>query len=165
MKTILIIPCFLLFSSIVFSQTKEDEKRVLAVLQKMHDAWVEHDYSYSKYDVFDDSAVLINPVGMVWKTKSEITNGLQFLGEVRFRYLTIIKDTVLSIRFLAPTVALVTANSIHEINEDFMMPDGSKGGTKGEISEGIYSYTFTNKDGKWRITSMHITHAMLQGQK
>src|SRR5947209_5103881 len=156
MKIVLLTISCMLFYSALWSQTSNEEKQVRTVLQKMHAAWEEHDYSYSKYDIFDDSAILINPVGE-YKSKFEITKVLQFLGEARFKYETIVKDTILNIRFLAPTVALVTAIGAGRWNQDFNMPDGSPGGTKGVISEAIYSYTFIRENSKWKITSMHIS--------
>src|SRR6187399_1268234 len=55
-----------------FSQTLQDEKDIHALFDKMSEAWSAGDYGYTKYDVLDDSAILINPVGMYWKNKNEI---------------------------------------------------------------------------------------------
>ena len=159
MKWFQFLFAFLLLSPCALSQTKDDEKQVRSILRKMHEAWDEHDYAYTKYDIFDDSAILINPVGMVLKNKNEITGSLQFLGEARFKYLKIIKDSVLSFRFLSPTVAFVVAETSDVVTQDFSMPGGAPGGKEGEISRGIFSYSFTKRNGNWKIISMQVTHA------
>jgi ketosteroid isomerase-like protein len=67
-KPVLVI-CFCTLKSIAQSS---DEK-VRAVIQKAEDAWNAHDYSFTgKYDIYAEDAVLVNPVGMYWKNRSQI---------------------------------------------------------------------------------------------
>src|SRR3954452_5088766 len=99
-KILLLICCSLIFSALL-SQTADDEKAIHTVFDKMQQAWAAHDYAYTQYDILDSSAILINPVGMYWKNKAEITKGLQYLGEVRFKFFKTIEDSIGSIRFLS----------------------------------------------------------------
>lgn len=141
-----------------FCQTPQDKKDIYNLFNKMSEAWEAGDYGYTKYDILDDSAVLINPVGMYWKNKEEITKGLQYLGEVRFKYLKFTEGKMLSLRFLSPTVALAIAWGKDVVTEDFTMPDEATVIKKGEESEGIEVCTLIKKENKWKITSMNVTH-------
>lgn len=130
------------------------------MFDKMNEAWSAQDYGYTKYDILDDSAVLINPVGMYWKNKEEIIKGLQYLGEVRFKYLKFTEQKILSVRFLSPTAALVIAWGKDVVTEDFTMPGEEMVTKKGEENEGFQACTLMKKENKWKITSMNVTHVV-----
>lgn len=157
MKKFTIILFTLLLSFSLWAQNANDEKEIKDILDKMDQSWAAHDYAYSKLDVFDDNAIVINPVGMVWKNKGEITSALQFLGEVRFKYSKGNKSDITLMRFLSSKVALVVQHNGDEVIQDFKMPDGSPGGHAGDINEGMASYTFVKNGPTWKITSMQIT--------
>jgi hypothetical protein len=54
-------------------------------------------------------------------------------------------------------VALVIVHSLDRTEQDYNLPDGSKGGSKGDVTEGMYTYTLAKTGSDWKITSMHIT--------
>jgi len=139
-----------------FSQTLQDEKDIHALFDKMSEAWSAGDYGYTKYDVLDDSAILINPVGMYWKNKNEIIKGLQYLGEVRFKYLKFTESKTLSLRFLSSTVALAVIYSKDVVTEDFTMPGEKKVTKKGTVSEGFETHTLIKKNNKWKLASLNV---------
>lgn len=140
-----------------FSQMSTDEKEVRAAIQKMEDAYNAHDFSFSgKYDLLTSDAYFINPVGMYWKNKSEIIKAVTVLGEIRLKHESV-KYIIKQIQFLAPSVALVVVYGDGRVVEDYNFPDGSKGGTKGDINKAMYSFTLTKKDTGWKIASMQIT--------
>ncbi len=157
MKSFTLFTCTIFIYSIAYSQTSNDEKEVRSVIQKMEDTWNAHDYSFSgKYDIFDPNAVLINPVGMYWKNRTAIVKAIQALGAMRFKYESTKYDNVV-VRFLAPTVALVTIKSADKVDQDYDMPDGSKGRSKGESGEGLTGLTLVKKSNDWKITSLQVT--------
>ena len=158
MKGIVFLLCSSLFCSIAFSQSRDDEKEIRNVFEKMHHSWIARDYAYLKYDLLDADAMLINPVGNYWRNKAEIANSLIFLGDIRFKYMTIVKDSILSIRFLAPSVGLVIVDVADRVDEDFSMPGSSAIEKKGDISEGIQSYTLVKRNDGWKITFITVTH-------
>ena len=156
-KISLLICCSLIFSALL-SQTADDEKAIHIVFDKMQQTWAANDYGYTKYNILDPNAILINPVGMYWKNKVEITKGLQYLGEVRFKYFKTIEDSIVSIRFLSPSVALVILHGIEEVEQDFTMPGETNANKKGERSEGWRTYTLIKGNDSWKITSITVTH-------
>ena len=134
-----------------------DEEKVRALIQKAEDAWNAHDYSYSgQYDIFMSDAVLVNPVGMYWKNKTEILKGIQQFGSIIFKNETS-KYKIKDIRFLAPDVALVIVHSTDRVDQDYKLPDGTKGGSKGDVTEAMYTYTLLERNKNWKISSLHIT--------
>ena len=134
-----------------------DEVKVRAVIQKAEDAWNAHDYSYAgKYDIYTTDAVLVNPVGMYWKNKSQILSGIKQFGSMMFQYEST-KYNIKNIHFLAPAVALVIVHSVDKVEQDFNLPNGKKGGTKGDINEAMYTYTPVKKDENWKIASLQVT--------
>ena len=123
----------------------------------MEDAWNVHDYSYiGKYDIYDAKAVLINPVGMYWKNRTEIMKGIQTFGNTRLRYETT-KYNKVNVRFLAPAVALATIQSTETVTQDFNNPDGTKARSRGDTVESVSSLTFVKKNNAWKIASEQIT--------
>ena len=140
-----------------FSQTPADENNIRAIFNKMQQAWAANDYGYTKYDILDPNAILINPIGMYWKNKVEITKGLQYLGEVRFKYFKTIEDSIVSIRFLSPSPALVILHGIEGVEQDFTMPGDTAVNKKGERSEGWQTYTLIKGNEGWKITSITVT--------
>ena len=157
MKVFTWLTCAIFICSVAYSQISSDEQKVRSVIQKMEDAWNAHDYSFSgKYDIFDQNAVLINPVGMYWINKTEIIQAMQAFGAIRFKYESAKYDKV-DIRFLAPSIALVIIKSSGKVNEDFNMPDGSKGRSKGETGYDLMGLTLVKKNNDWKITSLQVT--------
>lgn len=144
-------------ASEAFCQTAEDEKEVRLTIQKMEDSFNAHDYSFAgKYDLLTSDAFFINPVGMYWKNKSEIVKALAVLGEIRLKHESV-KLNIKQIQFLAPTVAVVVAYGDGRVEDDYSFPDGSKGGSKGDATKGVYSYTLIKIHSTWKIKSMQIT--------
>jgi uncharacterized protein (TIGR02246 family) len=152
--SLLLLICFCTVKSVAQSA---DEKGVRAVIQKAENAWNAHDYSFSgTYDIYADDAVLVNPVGMYWKNRSQIMGGMQRFGSMMFKH-TSTKYNIKNIRFLAPAVASVIVHSIDRVNQDYNLPDGRKGGSKGDVTEAMYTYTLVKKDGNWKIAALQIT--------
>ncbi len=139
-----------------WAQTPADEKDIRAVVQNMEDAWNAHDYSYSGKNDMYDNAVLINPVGMYWKNKTEIIKGIQTFGNTRLKYETI-KYNKVDVRFLAPTVSLATIQSTETVTQDYNNPDGTKARSKGDAVESISSFTLVKKSDAWKIYSEQVT--------
>jgi uncharacterized protein (TIGR02246 family) len=134
-----------------------DEEKVRTVIQKAEDAWNADDYSFTgKYDIYAEDAVLVNPVGMYWKTRSQIVGGIQRFGPTMFQH-TSTKYNIKNIRFLAPAVALVVVHSIDRVEQDYNLPNGAKGGSKGNVTEGMSTYTLVKKDGNWKIAALQVT--------
>ena len=152
----LVASCFIIGAQ-VHAQNSSDENAVRVVFQKMNDAWKAHDYGYAHDDILDDNAVLINPIGMYWKGKAEISKALQYLGEIRFKYEKPLEDSILSIRFLSPSSALVVRHSVGEIIQDFTMPGETEMTKKGERAEGFQTFTLMKQNTTWEITSITIT--------
>ncbi|MEP7232070.1 MAG: SgcJ/EcaC family oxidoreductase [Ginsengibacter sp.] len=159
MKLLFLLACCFIGAQ-VNAQNSGDENAVRVVFQKMSDAWKAHDYGYTHDDILDDNAVLINPIGIYWKSKTEITKALQFLGEVRFKYEKPIEDSILSVRFLSPSSALVVIHSMDEIIQDFTMPGETNVTKKGEREEGLHTFTLVKQNATWRITSITATEVV-----
>ena len=158
MKSIVLAILSTLITSALFCQTATDEKEVKAVIQKAEDAYNAHDFSFAgKYDILISDAVLINPVGMYWKNREEIIKGTQFIGAIRLKYESA-KYYIKDVRFFSPIVALVVMHSVGKVEQDYNYPDGSKGGTKGDITEGMYTITLVKQGTNWKIASMQVTH-------
>lgn len=158
MKSVVLVLLSALTTSAVFSQNAIDEKEVRAVIQKAEDAYNAHDFSYAgQYDIFTPDAVLINPVGMYWKNRAEIIKGTQVIGAIRLKYESA-KYNIKGLRFLSPTVALVVMHSIGKVEQDYNFPDGTKGGSKGDTTEGMYLFTLVKQEKGWKIASMQVTH-------
>jgi uncharacterized protein (TIGR02246 family) len=148
-----------------FAQTSADEKAVRAVIQKMDDAWNAHDYTYSgKYAIYTPDAVMINPVGMYWRSRAEIIKAHQVFGETMFRYSSSRSQPV-DIRFLVPTVALVTIKAQYVVQEDHNLPDGSKAGSKGDTGYNMVTAVLTRKNDSWKIASLQVTELNQAVQK
>lgn len=146
--------CFLQLKS--FGQSA-DEIAIRNVFKQKEEAWAAQDYAFTKYDVLDDSAFVINPVGMYWKNKTEIMKGLQYLAEVRFKYMKHIETKIVSIRFLSPSVALAIVWSKNEVIKDFTMPGEKAVTKKGQQFEGYQTETLIKRDNKWKISSTTVT--------
>jgi uncharacterized protein (TIGR02246 family) len=158
MKSFVLFLLTMLIASVVFSQSATDEKEVRALIQKAEDAYNAHDYSYAgQYDILAPNAVLINPVGMYWKNRDEIIKGTQIIGAIRLKYESA-KYNIKDLRFLSPTVALVVMHSIGKVEQDYNFPDGTKGGAKGDTTEGMYTFTLIKQGAGWKIASMQVTH-------
>jgi hypothetical protein len=124
----------------------------------MEDSYNLHDYNFTgKFDILTEDVFVINPVGMYWKNKAQVVEALQILGNIRLKYESV-KYSFKDIRVLTSVVAVAVVFANGVVNEDYNFPDGSKGGSKGDITDGIYSFTLTKKSGAWKISSMHITH-------
>jgi uncharacterized protein (TIGR02246 family) len=157
MRTIRFTLALLLICSLSFAQSATDEKAVRAVIQTMDDAWNAHDYTYSgKYDIYDQNALMINPVGMYWKNKGEIVKAHQVFGETMFKY-TSSKSEIVDLRFLAPTVAVAIVRAQHRVEQDYNLPSGEKAGSKGDTNEVMLSVVFTKKNEAWKIASLQVT--------
>ena len=151
MKTIALLTFSLFLSCTTFAQSAQDELDVRAVIKTMETAWNAHDYSFTgKNDIFDPNAALINPVGMYWKNKAEILKAMQVFGETRFKF-TSTKYNIKAVKFLAPTVALVTMSAKDVVEQD------SPVGKKGDSSEGMYFITLVKGGNGWKITSLQVT--------
>ena len=158
MKSVFLVLLPVLMTSAVFSQDYLDEKKVKAVIQKAEDSYNAHDFSYAgQYDFLTSDAVFINPVGIYWKNRAEIIKGTQAIGAIRLKYESA-KYNIKGLRFLAPTVALVVMHSIGKVEQDYNFPDGTKGGSKGDTTEGMYLFTLIKQGKIWKITSMQVTH-------
>ena len=151
MKTIALLTFLLFLSCTIFAQSAQDELDVRAVIKTMETAWNAHDYSFTgKNDIFDPNAALINPVGMYWKNKAEILKAMQVFGETRFKF-TSTQYNIKSVKFLAPTVALVTMSAKDVVEQD------SPVGKKGDSSEGMYFISLLKGGNGWKITSLQVT--------
>ena len=158
MKSVFLVLLPVLITSAVFSQNYLDEKKVKAVIQKAEDSYNAHDFSYAgQYDFLTSDAVFINPVGIYWKNRAEIIKGTQAIGAIRLKYESA-KYNIKGLRFLATTVALVVMHSIGKVEQDYNFPDGTKGGSKGDTTEGMYLFTLIKQGKSWKITSMQVTH-------
>ena len=158
MKSVFLVLLPVLMTSAVFSQNYLDEKKVKAVIQKAEDSYNAHDFSYAgQYDFLTSDAVFINPVGIYWKNRAEIIKGTQAIGAIRLKYESA-KYNIKGLRFLAPTVALVVMHSIGKVEQDYNFPDGTKGGSKGDTTEGMYLFTLIKQGKSWKITSMQVTN-------
>lgn len=142
----------------VSGQATDEENEIRAVIQKMEDSYNVHDYAFTgKFDILTEEVFVINPVGMYWKNKAQVIAALQVLGNIRLKYESV-KYAFKNIRLLSSTVAVAVVYANGIVNEDYNFPDGSKGGSKGDTTDGIYSFTLTKKSGAWKISSMHISH-------
>jgi uncharacterized protein (TIGR02246 family) len=157
MKPICLMLALLLIWSIGFAQSAADEKAVRAVIQKMDDAWNAHDYTYSgKYDIYEQNAIMINPVGMYWKNKGEIVKAHQVFGETMFKH-TSSKGEILDIRFLAPAIAMAVVRAQYRVEKDHNLPSGEKAGSRGDTSHSMLHVVLTKKNEAWKITSTQVT--------
>ena len=158
MKSIILVSLTALMTSAAFAQNATDEKEIRSVIQKAEDAYNAHDYSYAgQYDIFTPDAVLINPVGMYWKNREEIIKGTQAIGAIRLKYESA-KYNIKDLRFLSATVALVAMHNIGKVEQDYNFPDGTKGGSKGDTTEGMYLFILVKQGATWKIASMQVTH-------
>ncbi|MEO8862107.1 MAG: SgcJ/EcaC family oxidoreductase [Ginsengibacter sp.] len=160
MKLLFLLACCFIIGAQAFAQSSSDENAVRAVFQKMSDAWKAHDYGYTHDDILDENAVFINPVGVYFKSKAAITKVMQYVGVVRFKYEKPLQDSILSIRFLSPSSALVVHHSVAEIIQDFTMPGETNITKKGERDDNFQTYTLVNQNGTWRITSITATEVV-----
>jgi uncharacterized protein (TIGR02246 family) len=164
MKTIIISFVLLFIYHLGFAQSATDEKAVRAVIQTMEDAWNAHDFNYSgQYDIFDQHAILINPVGMYWKNKAEIVKAHQVFGEMMFKH-TSTKNQQVDVRFLAPTVALAAVKVQYRIEQDHNLPNGQKAGSKGDTNQSMLSIVLTKKNESWKIASLQVTEVNQNAQ-
>ncbi|CAA9299566.1 MAG: hypothetical protein AVDCRST_MAG56-5303 [uncultured Cytophagales bacterium] len=146
-----------LLSSLGFAQSASDEKAVRAVVQKMEDAWNAHHYTYSgQYDIYNNDASMINPVGMYWINRAEIVKAHQAFGEMMFKYGST-KNQQVDVRFLAPTVALVTVKAQYRVEQDHNFPDGRKAGSRGDTSYSMLTGVLTKQHDDWKIASLQVT--------
>jgi uncharacterized protein (TIGR02246 family) len=123
----------------------------------MEDAWNAHNFTYSgQYDIYDQNAVMINPVGMYWKNKAEIVKAHQVFGEIMFKHSSA-KNEQVDIRFLAPTVALAAVKVTYRVEQDHNFPDGQKAGSKGDVNQSRLTVTLTKKNDSWKIASLQVT--------
>lgn len=158
MKTIILSFSLLLICQLGFAQSATDEKAVRAVIQKMEDAWNAHDFNYAgQYDIYDQNAIMINPVGMYWKNKAEIIKAHQVFGEMMFKHITS-KNEQVDVKFLAPTVALAAVKAQYRIEQDYNLPDGQKAGSKGDVNYSLLTLTLTKKNNAWKIASLQVTN-------
>jgi uncharacterized protein (TIGR02246 family) len=153
MKSIisLIITVFFLTGS--YAQTSKANQQLEALILEMETSWNSQDYSGKQ---FDTEAILVNRVGMYWRNKTEIVNAWNALSEIMFKHIKV-KYAVKKIRFFNDKIALVVVLSTDTVVSDFHLPDGRKGGTKGETSESVHTYTIVNSSNEWKVTSLHIT--------
>lgn len=152
-----VIFLFVLISANIFSQTAADEKQIKTVVQAMEDSFNAHDYSFTgRFDILSPNAWFINPVGMYWKNRSEITQALPVIGKMRLRYESV-KYTIKNLQLLAPAVALVVVHAEGKVEEDYKFPDGSIGGLKGDKTNAMLSFTLIKLNNNWKIASVHIT--------
>jgi uncharacterized protein (TIGR02246 family) len=157
MKTIRFTLALLLLCSIGYAQSATDEKAVRAVIQKMDDAWNAHDYTYSgKYDIYDQNAMMINPVGMYWKGKGEIVKAHQVFGETMFKHSSA-KSQIIDMRFPAPTVAVAIIKAQYLVEQDHNLPGGQIAVPKGSTSQGMINVVLNKKDEAWKILSLQVT--------
>ena len=157
MKRFVSILALVLVYNISYAQSATDENAVRDVIQKMDDAWNAHDYSYSgQYDIYASDATLVNPVGMYWKNRAEIIKAHQVLGEIMFKYSSA-KSQQVGLRFLAPTVALVTVKTQYTIEQDYNSPDG-KAYSKGDIDNAMINVVLTRQNGTWKIASLQVSN-------
>jgi uncharacterized protein (TIGR02246 family) len=152
--TVLFTICFCTFR---VSAQSPDEEKVRAIIQKAEDAWNAHNFSFTgKYDIFAEDAVLVNPVGMYWKNRSQILGAMERFGPTMLQH-TSTKYNIKNIRLLAPAVAMVIVHSTDRVEQDYNLPNGAKGGSKGDITEGMSTYTLVKKDGTWKIAALQVT--------
>lgn len=157
MKTISLIFVFALLCNFSHAQSASDEKAVKDVIQKMEDAWNAYDYNYSgNFDIYAEDAVMINPVGMYWKNRSEIIKAHKVFGELIFKNLST-KNEILDLRFLTPTVALVAVKGTGKVEKDYSTPDGQKKYTKGDTDKIMMNILLVKKNNSWKIVSTQVT--------
>ena len=157
MKTMILTFATLLFYVVGYAQSNADENAVRAIIQKMEDAWNEHDYDYTgQYDIYAPDATMINPVGMYWKSRAEIVKAHQVFGEMMFKY-TSSQNQQEDLRFLAPTVALVTVKGQHRVEQDYMLPGGRQTASKGDTNLYMMNVILCEENGQWKIASLQVT--------
>jgi hypothetical protein len=99
---------------------------------------------------------MINPVGMYWKNKAEITKAHQVFGEMMFKHSST-KNEQVDIRFLAPTVALAAVKATYRVKQDHNLPNGQKAGSKGDVNQSMFTITLTKNNDTWKIASLQVT--------
>jgi uncharacterized protein (TIGR02246 family) len=156
MKTTVFSFAFFFICHISFAQSTTEETAVRAVIQKMDDAWNAHDYTFiGKYDIYAPDAIVINPVGMYWKNRSEILKAYQVFGETMFKYGST-KSEQVDVRFLAPTVAMATIKAMYRTDQNHTLPGGHKF-SKGNTDYDMVNVILTKKNKDWKIASIQLT--------
>lgn len=92
---------------------------------------------------------------MHWKNKTEIVKAMQAFGNTMFKYESA-KYNKVDVH-LAPAVALVTIQITGMVDQDYNLPDGSNGRSKGETGEDLTGLTLVKKNNDWKITSLLVT--------
>jgi len=163
MKTIVLLIFSLSICFTAVGQTANDEQQLKDLIQKLENRWNNDDFSFFTDETYTPDAILVSPVGDVWKGQAEMKKVIDNLGDSMFKYSTT-KYTVKDIHFLAPTVALVVMHSADVIEQDFVFPDGSESPRKGDKSENILLHTFVKQNGAWRIASTQITFIRINNE-
>lgn len=89
------------------------------------------------------------------KNRTYLIKAVQAFGNVLKNEST--KYNKVDVSFLAPAVALAVIQTRDIVNQDYNMPDGSKGGAKGDTGEAIIGLTLVKKSNDWKITSLQVT--------
>ncbi len=157
MKTITIFIFSLLICCTVVGQTANDEQQLKDIIQKIENQWNKDDFSFFTNETYTPDAILINPLGEVWKGQTEIAKGIAGVSDVLLKNFSS-KYTVKDIRFIAPTVALVIVHAADQFERDVYFPDGTKANSQGDKSENIILNTFVKQNDVWRIACTQATH-------
>ena len=156
MKTIVLLIFSLSICFTAVGQAANDEQQLKDIMQKLENQWNKDDFSFFTDETYMPDAILVSPVGDVWKGQAEMKTVIDNLGDSMFKYSTS-KYTVKDISFLSPAVALMVVHAADVIEQDFVFPDGSERRTKGDKSESILLHTFVKQNGNWRIASTQVT--------
>ncbi len=126
-----------------------DETAIHAVLDRQVTSWNQHDMKAYVADMTPD-VEWVNIVGMWWRGRDEVYRAHQKYHETIFKTRNLQPWKEVSIRGIAPGVAVATA-----IGDG----DGFTGGG-GRVfppSTSILTYVFVRRDGRWWITEAHNT--------
>ncbi len=143
----------MLFVNVALGQTltlsQADQSAIHAVLDNQTTSWNRHDMKAYVADMTAD-VEWINIVGMWWRGKDEVYRAHQAYHETIFKTRTLQPWKQVSIRAVAPDVAVATA-----------IGDGEGfTGSDGRVfppSTSVLTYVFVHRDGRWLITEGHNT--------
>ena len=144
----------ILFATVLFAQNNSsDEMAIQKVIQQQGEARNKYDWkTLSSY--FTDDGILINPVGMIWKGRTEIFTNLKLLSACCLEP-TSSKSDVKNIRFLTTDIAIVYIEETLIANKDFGVPFHQY--KKGETEYNWKTDVFIKKNNEWKIASRQVT--------
>ena len=143
----------LLVTMLSAQNDSSSEMAIKKVIQKQGEARNKNDWeTLSAY--FTDDGTLINPVGQLWKGRTEIVAHLKLLSACCLEP-TSSKSDVKNIRFVTPDIAIVYIEETLIANKDFDLPFRKY--KKGDREYNWKTDVFIKKNNEWEITSRQLT--------